>query len=198
MLPIGHANFLSFFILQKSIIYEPHQSPLISHTGSKMGIKKWRMKTEIAEPHDDVTRSASMLQLSTRPSDFRSSINKPLRVSEWGERERERAASSSSVLHAAQHPTISESFPPSLSRTTLDDDSPQTVIDDGTWETFKVNVTSRFSKKIFFSSFNEFPWMKTRSWIEIPNEAKRNEHSEWKHFYGLKSIFPNESNLVFL
>lgn len=76
-------------------------------------------------------------------------------------RERERAASSSSssVLHAAQHPTISESFPPSLSRATPDDVSPQTVIDDGTWETFKVNVMSRFSKKSFFLlSLNFHEW----------------------------------------
>lgn len=34
------------------------------------GDKKWKKKTEFAEPHDDVNRRASMLQLSTRLSVF--------------------------------------------------------------------------------------------------------------------------------
>lgn len=48
------------------------------HSVSKMRIKKFEMKIEFAEPHDDVNRNASMLELSTRLSVFPQHQQTPL------------------------------------------------------------------------------------------------------------------------
>lgn len=68
-----------------------------------------------------------------------------------------------------------------------DDDSPQTVIDDGTWETFKVNVTSRFSKKSFFLFFQ---------WISMNENSILDRNVEWSQteraFRVEKFLWPQE------
>lgn len=164
-----------------------------------MGIKKWRKTTESARPHDDVNRSASMLQLSTRLSDFPvPSINRsPACVGMQDERARSIIIIiGSCMLHSIQ-PSVREFLSRrrknflSSRKCFSTDCSPQTEIDDGTWETFKVNVTTRRRILVFL-----FFYQWTR--ISMNENSISDRHSELFSLMASRVFSRKEFNSVFL